>query len=158
MFISPSRSDGGRTGLVTAIKYPSKIEKLIVWGSAPMVTKRQQMALETAENLKMWEDLRRVPFIEEYGSIEAAQEMWSKHVLFYKTLGDICSNDLGKIRCPTLVLHGERDLIERHLVDDMVRKIGDATFFKIPDGGHNIHLTHTSTFVREVENFLDDWM
>lgn len=116
------------------------------------------MGLETAENLKMWEDLRRIPFEEEYGSIEAAQEMWSKHVLYYKTIGDICSNDLGKIRCPTLILQGERDLIERNLIDDMMVKIGDANLFKIQDGGHNIHLTHTDIFVREVENFLDDWM
>lgn len=36
-------SDGGRTGLVAAISYPSRIDKLITWGAAAEVSNRHKM-------------------------------------------------------------------------------------------------------------------
>lgn len=77
-------SDGGRAGLVAAISYPALIDRLITWGAAPEVTKRQQLALEAARELKFWDEVRRQSFIEEYGSLEEGQTMWGRHVDFYK--------------------------------------------------------------------------
>lgn len=52
------------------------------------------------------------PLIELYGR-EVFQEMWSGWCDVLKTIyeagGDICKDLLPKIKCPTLIIHGDRD-------------------------------------------------
>lgn len=148
-------SDGGRVGLVAAIGFPSRIDRLVIWGSAARVTARQQLALEAARDLSIWDPSRRQAFIDEYGSPQAATHIWGLHVDYYKTLGNICEEDIGKIRCPTLVLHGDRDPIEKSLVQEMVKQISDSEFHSFPDAGHATHIDKNREFVKVVENFLD---
>lgn len=148
-------SDGGRAGLVAAISYPSKIEKLIVWGAASEVTKRQQLALEAARDLKYWDEQRKQGFIQEYGSQEEAQKIWGKHVDFYKTIGNICKEGVPRIRCPTLVIHGDRDPVEQELCKGLTTQIADSQYHSFPDAGHSVHIEKCSEFVKIVEKFLD---
>ena len=148
-------SDGGRVGLVAAINYPGAIDKLITWGSAPVVTSRQQMALESSRNLQVWDRVRRDAFFAAYGE-EEAKEMWGRHVNFYKSLHNICREKIHEIRCPTLILHGDRDPVEKSLAEEMSHKISDSQLQTWPDGGHDIHITYLKDFVKRVERFLDE--
>lgn len=148
-------SDGGRVGLVAAIAFPSRIDRLVIWGSAARVTPRQQLALEAARDLGIWDDRRRETFIREYGSLKAASEIWGRHVDFYKTLGNICEEDIQKIRCPTLLVHGDRDPIEKSLVQQLEKQISDSEFHSFPDAGHATHIDKSREFVKIVENFLN---
>ena len=151
-------SDGGRVGLVAAIAFPSRIDKLVVWGSAARVTARQQVALEAARDLSIWDVSRREAFTREYGGLKAATEIWGLHVDYYQTLGNICEEDISKIRCPTLILHGDRDPIEKSLVQQMEKQISDSEFHSFPDAGHATHIDKSREFVKIVENFLDQDM
>ena len=148
-------SDGGRAGLVAAISYPSKIDKLITWGAAAEVTKRQQLALEAARDVSFWDEQRRQSFIQEYGSLEEAQKMWGKHVDFYKTIGNICKEGVPKIRCPTLVIHGNRDPVEQELCKGLTSQICDSQYFSFADAGHSVHIEKLPEFIKIVEKFLD---
>lgn len=148
-------SDGGRVGLVAAIAYPSKVQRLIVWGSAARVTVRQQRVLEAARDLNNWDDNRRQAFEEEYGDLQKATAIWGYHVDYYKTLDNICEDEIGKIRCPVLIVHGDRDAVEKTLVQELANKISDCEFHCFPDAGHAAHIDKNREFVRVVENFLD---
>jgi valacyclovir hydrolase len=151
-------SDGGRVGLVAAIAFPSRIDKLVIWGSAARVTARQQLALEGARDLGIWDPVRRQAFCDEYGGLPEATHVWGLHVDFYKTLGNICEEDVGKIRCPTLLLHGERDPIEKSLVQDLEKQISDSEFHVFPNAGHATHIEAKKDFVKIMERFLDQDM
>lgn len=148
-------SDGGRVGLVAAINFPSRLDRLVIWGSVPRVTSRQQMALEAARDLQYWDESRREAFIEEYGDLDTATKMWGLHVDYYKTLDDICEEEIGKIRCPTLIIHGDRDPIEKSLALKMADAISDSEFRSFPDVGHAAHVEKNQEFVKIVEKFLD---
>ena len=148
-------SDGGRVGLVAAITFQSRIDRLVVWGALSSVTSRQQLALEAARDLKYWDAERRQAFVEEYGDLETATKVWGRHVDYYNTLNDICSNDVCKIRCPVLILHGDRDPVEKSLVQRMASQISDSQFHSFPNIGHAVHVENSNEFVKIVESFLD---
>lgn len=83
--------------------------------------------------------------------------MWSKHVNYYKSLSTILPPEkVEKIRCPTLVLHGERDAVERAHVDWLVRAIPGAQFSGYPEGTHSLHLQYPKEFCSRVTTFLDE--
>ncbi|KAI1304596.1 Valacyclovir hydrolase [Halotydeus destructor] len=146
-------SDGGRAALVMAIKYPSRVERLVTWGAAHIVTDKQKRALEASRSLSAWEPNRRTLYTKVYGPI--AQEMWNRHINFYKTLTTLAT-DLHKIRCPTFILHGERDQVELSNIEYMCRVIGDSRLKKFPDGGHDLHIQYTKEFIGLVEDFLEE--
>lgn len=146
-------SDGGRTGLMAAGLYPSKIDRLIIWGATPMVTDRQKAGLETSVNLALWTNERRDLFHTEYGP-ELAQTMWTRHVKFYQTLGNLCQELVPKIRCPTLILHGARDIVEEELVKNIAKQIPISEMHVYPDGHHDIHISKNSDFTKRVHAFI----
>lgn len=119
------------------------------------VTKRQQLALEAARDITFWDESRKEAFIKEYGSFEEAQKMWGKHVDFYKTIGNICKEGVPRIRCPTLVIHGDRDPVEQELCKGLTTQIPDSHYHSFPDAGHSVHIEKLSQFVKIVESFLD---
>ena len=148
-------SDGGRVGLVAAIAFPSRIDRLVIWGSTARVTERQRLALEAARDLRFWDDGRRQSFVEEYGDLHTASQVWGLHVDYYKTIDNICEDKISQIRCPTLLIHGDRDPIEKSLVQQMARQISDSEFQSFADAGHAVHIEKNREFVQIVENFLD---
>ena len=93
--------------------------------------------------------------MEEYGDLETATLVWGLHVDYYKTIDDICEEGISKIRCPTLIIHGDRDPIEKSLVQRMAQQISDSEFHSFPDAGHSTHIEKTREFVKIVESFLD---
>jgi valacyclovir hydrolase len=147
-------SDGGRTGLLMAISYPSRVDKLVIWGAVHLVTDRQKQVLEAGRNVDLWDDDKLTLFRTAYGN--EVQNMWNNHVDFYKVMGDFCGSTVHKIMCPTFILHGGKDGIEREHVDYLVRTIGDSQFHLFPEGRHNIHMTYVTEFNRMVTRFLDD--
>lgn len=60
------------------------------------------------------------PMIALYGK-DYFQKTWSKWIdtmieLFAKNKGDICNEHLANIKCPTLIVHGKKDVMvsEKH--------------------------------------------
>lgn len=63
-------------------------------------------------NIDNWSKRMREPLIAMYGR-EGFQEMWSGWCDALKAIheagGNICKDLLPKIRCPTLIIHGDKD-------------------------------------------------
>ena len=67
------------------------------------------------KNIDTWSEQMRSPLIAVYGEeyLKCTWENWVDAVryIFDNQKGDICKNDLLKITCPTLIVHGEKDVI-----------------------------------------------
>lgn len=55
----------------------------------------------------------RAPMVELYGE-EYFRDTWGSwidgmKIIFEKNNGDLCKENLAKIKCPTLIVHGEKD-------------------------------------------------
>lgn len=64
-------------------------------------------------DIKTWSERMRKPMIEVYGE-EYFAKLWAKwcdgmETVFNANNGNICSHLLKDIKCPTLILHGEKD-------------------------------------------------
>ena len=147
-------SDGGRTGLVAAALYPASVERLIIWGAAPVVTQRQKLALSASTDMNTWDPVRKESFISEYG-LATAQAMWARHTAFYQTLNNLCEELICKIRCPTLILHGRRDPVEEEVVHKLSKQIALCEYHVYPDGGHGIHIEKNADVTRRIHTFIE---
>ena len=62
---------------------------------------------------------------------------------------------LGEIRCPTLVIAGERDLFTpRHLSVEMAQRLGQAEILEIPRGSHAALIEQPELINLRLEKFL----
>ena len=85
--------------------------------------------------------------------------LWTAWVQSYRDIyshgGDICSDLLSKISAPTLVIHGEKDVMvaEEH-VHFLENNIPNARKLIWKDGKHNLHLKHAEEFNKIVQDFI----
>lgn len=149
-------SDGGRTGLMAAALYPTKVDRLIIWGALPVVTERQRLGLQTSVKMELWNEDRRTAFYAEYGE-ELAKKMWARHVSFYQTLSNLCQELVPKIRCPTLILHGKKDVVELDLAEKLSKQIPISEIHVWPEGGHNLHMDENADFTRKIHKFIESY-
>ncbi|KAM8874047.1 valacyclovir hydrolase isoform 2-T2 [Spinachia spinachia] len=106
-------SDGGITAMIAAAKNPDVISKMVVWGANAFVS-QQDLELYTAvRDVSKWSAKMRKPMEEVYGAEGFAKtwEAWGDGIAQFakRPEGSICLELLPLIRCPTLVIHGEKD-------------------------------------------------
>jgi len=101
-------SDGAYAGYKVASMYPARVKKLIVIGAGEQVPGLRKVILDTKEALGLdsayfRQQLALMPEPQRW------QEYWTKLAGFYNTM--TASKELfGSIRCPVLILAGERDM------------------------------------------------
>lgn len=151
-------SDGGITGLCAAIAYPEVVDKLVVWGSNAYIAKSDMDMIEAVEDVSKWSPRMRAPMEEVYG-VEGFPVLWSAWCNAYKSYfergGEICSEDVHKISCPTLVIHGAKDaMVAPEHIDFLHEFIPFATKYIFEDGKHNLHFKYKEQFNTMVSEFL----
>lgn len=63
--------------------------------------------------------------------------------------------DLGKIRQPVLILHGEHDpILPKEVSADLAAKLPNAKYIELKGQGHSTNVENPSLFVAMVDNFL----
>jgi pimeloyl-ACP methyl ester carboxylesterase len=120
-FIS-GQSDGGILGLLLAINFPAKISKLATFGANMFPGKKavfdeiDNLVLDT---LKVTKNLNK-------------KRLYS--LLAYQP--DITEKDLQKIKCPVLIMSGDRDAIRLEHSIKMFNHIANSNFFVMPGATH----------------------
>lgn len=118
--------------MILAAKYPDTVSKLVVWGSNSYVIKEEidsyeskydsientftyfNVSFENSEirDVSKWSEKMKAPLVKLYG-LDGLQNMWNGWcdalAEIFKQGGDICKGDLPKIKCPTFILHGDKD-------------------------------------------------
>ena len=106
-------SDGGITALIQAAKYSDAIEKLVIWGANSYIVPEEIKTYESIRDVNKWSPRMREPMEKMYGK-DGFAKLWSEWVDVYIALhgrnnGDICKEELPKIKAPTLIVHGLKD-------------------------------------------------
>ena len=69
--------------------------------------------------------------------------------------GDICSEEVHKVSCPTLVIHGAKDaMVAEEHVHFLHETIPFAQKFIFEEGKHNLHMKYRDEFNKMVTEFL----
>nr|XP_031543914.1 receptor-interacting serine/threonine-protein kinase 1 isoform X3 [Vicugna pacos] len=152
-------SDGGITALIAAAKYPSYINKVVVWGANAYVTDEDKAIYEGIRDVSKWSERTRKPLEALYGIDYFARtcEKWVDGINQFKRLpgGNICRHLLPLVQCPTLVVHGERDpLVPRSHADFIHQHVRGSRLHLMLEGKHNLHLRFADEFNKLAEDFL----
>jgi pimeloyl-ACP methyl ester carboxylesterase len=116
------QSDGGVLGLLLAIHYPGKIAKLAAYGANIFPGKKA--IFDEIDNLVM-------------DTLKTTKNFNTKRIfslLAYQP--DITEKDLQKIKCPVLIMSGDRDVIRLEHSIKIFNSIANANFFVMPGATH----------------------
>ena len=152
--------DGGVSAICIAAQFPTAIRKLVVWGSRTYITEHDLKVSKELEDLQRWAPQILEACISVYGLPELSQ-IWQRFINSLrafrnlKTDGDVCTNELNKVKCPTLIVHGDRDILcpQSH-AEYMKNHIDGSQLHILSDGKHHMHMYPTNGFNAAVEEFL----
>ncbi|XP_065483965.1 valacyclovir hydrolase isoform X1 [Caloenas nicobarica] len=152
-------SDGGITALIAAAKYPMLIHKLVVWGANASITQEDVRIYNGIRDVSKWSEKVKKPLEEMYGLKYFAKtcEAWVDGISRFaeKSDGNICQQLLPDIKCPTFIIHGEKDpLVPRAHAEYIHKHIKGSRLLLMAEGKHNLHLRFAEDFNRQVEDFL----
>jgi len=140
-------SDGGIDGLLLALRHPGKVRKLAETGAN---LTPDSAALEPSAYLdilnKVHQDLAQ-PRTPDVKNDLKLQVLMLEHP-------HITPADLGRIRCPTLVIGGDHDLIRPEHTVLIFRGIPHAYLWILPNSGHGTLVEHRDLFNVTVSQFL----
>ena len=152
-------SDGANSALLLALTYPERVARLIVWGGNARVLAEDIARFERVRDLSTWSPRMRESLEAIYG--EELQALWhawcdAMQAIFHAG-GEICSQRLHLIRCPTFVLHGAQDPMVPAVHPQLLQaRIPQAHLHVFPAGKHNIHLRYAEAFNQLVLAFLQE--
>ena len=140
-------SDGGNIALIFALRYPDRVERLILNGAnldPSGVKRRAQLPIEIG-----YRTARR--FAAKSASAKANAEMLGLMV----NEPNVRPEELAKVRAKTLVIAGTRDIIRRPHSELIARSIPGSRLVFI-EGGHFIAAKNPAAFNRAVLDFLTE--
>ncbi len=135
------QSDGGILGLLLAINYPGKIAKLATYGANMFPGKKavfdeiDNLVLDT---LKVTKDFNK-------------KRLYS--LLAYQP--NITEKDLQKIKCPVLIMSGDRDVIRLEHSIKIFNNIPNSNFFVMPGATHFGTVEKPEMFNLVLSDFLN---
>jgi pimeloyl-ACP methyl ester carboxylesterase len=116
------QSDGGILGLLLAINYPRKLSKLATYGANIFPGKKaifEEIDNLVTDTLKLTKDVNK-------------RRLYS--LLAYQP--DITEKDLQKIKCPVLIMSGDRDAIRLEHSIKIFNNIPNSNLFVMPGATH----------------------
>lgn len=139
-------SDGGNTGLITAIKYPNKINKLITMGANIFID-------NTVVDNKIFKLLNK-----QIKAQSKDSSYYSKNSIRLKTLlltePNHTFEDLGQIKIPVLVIAGERDVIKEEHTKAIAANIKNSILKIERNETHEFPAENPKLFNQIVLDFL----
>lgn len=139
--------------MLLASRNPEAVKKLVIWSTNCSPTLPEIDASNKTKDLNNWDPSLKRVFEQVYGN--KLESIWQKAVEFYPKHPGISKDILSKIRCPTLILHGDKDpLIAKHQPDDIASYIKNAQVYRIPEATHHLHQEFYEEFNEVTQDFL----
>jgi len=151
-------SDGAISATILAAKNPEAVKKLVVFGIQASITKEDVDVYETLRSVEQaWSPRMLKTHRAVYG--DEVQPMWSSFCDAMKSLyeagGDMCQSEAKQLRCPTLILHGEKDpIVPAAHPQWMHENVPGSKMYTFPGGKHNIHQKFAEEFNQRVSDFF----
>lgn len=153
-------SDGGITGMILAAAFPESVEKLVIWGANAYISEQDIEIYNGIRDINKWSARMRAPLEATY-EVDYFRTLWEGWVDIYTAIykeknGDLCMGDLAKIKCPTLIIHGEKDpVVPIEHPNYLHKNISGSKLIMMQEGKHNLHLRYADEFNRMVRDFLN---
>lgn len=143
-------SDGGNIAMLFALKYPEKVNSMVLNGANmfPEGLEEKDLKWITKSYKSAKKALRRNP------QNVKAREMYELMSLMVKE-PHITSEELSTLDIPTLVLVGSRDAIKPEHTRLIANSIKGARLCTV-EGGHNIVKTNPLEYIGALENFYKE--
>ena len=162
-------SDGANVAIhLAGAVAPDRVQNLVIWGGNAFVTRDDVKAWEAIRHVESsWSERMRNDKLQSLGLLDKSNPQQQLQQLnddaidgwcrsYYEKAGDVCLQELHQIICPTLILHGAKDVI-CHVshAQYMARQIQTSQLVILPEGKHNLHQgRHAETFHGLVRDFL----
>lgn len=135
------QSDGGILGLLLAIHFPGKVSKLATYGANMFPGKKA--IFDEIDNMVL-------------DTIKTTRNPKTK--MFYSLLAyqpDITEKDLQKIKCPVLIMSGDRDIIRLEHSIKIFNNIPNSNLFVMPGATHYGTVEKPELFNLVLSDFLN---
>ena len=140
---------------------PQVVQTLIIWGVMAYMERQTVDKFVAIENLSNWNPavLNR---LNTYYPLDVIQRLWSAWVRGLTRLADergedIYQDNLAKVECPTLLMHGSRDpMITVHHAEFIKKHLrGPTVYLDFVGGRHEMHLDVCDDFNGKVVDFFE---
>lgn len=140
-------SDGGIDGLLLAMRHPAKVAKLAITGANlwPDTTALEPFLFRWI--VRSNDSLARLP---QTPAVKAQKKLF--HLMAHNP--HLSAVDLRAVRCPTLVIGGDNDVIPPRHTLAIAEALPRAHLWILPDSGHSTLLAHREDFNRVVGEFF----
>jgi pimeloyl-ACP methyl ester carboxylesterase len=141
-------SDGGINGLLLAIRHPKKVKKLAVTGA-------NLLPDTTAVFQEVWDLV-----MPRYNELKAKETKNPMELQGWKLLRLLVEQphipvaELAKIKCPTLVIGGDHDVIKEEHTMLIYKSIPNAYLWILPNSGHSTPVAYYYDFNKNIDNFF----
>ena len=141
-------SDGGINGVLLAIRHPEKVKNLAVTGT-------NLWADTAAVSQEIWDMVRP-----QYAAMKKIHNMTAQQKNNFKLLRLLCDqpniplSDLHKIKCPSLVIGGDHDVIRPAHTMLIADNIPQSYLWILPNSGHSTPVVYSELFNKTVDNFF----
>jgi pimeloyl-ACP methyl ester carboxylesterase len=141
-------SDGGINGLLLAIRHPNKVKKLAVTGA-------NLWPDTNAVFQEVWDMVRP-----EYESLKGKANKNPMELRNWKMLRLLCeqpnikATELSKVKCPTLVIGGDHDVIKEEHTMLIYKSIPNAYLWILPNSGHSTPVRYADDFNKNIDIFF----
>lgn len=141
-------SDGGINGLLLAIRHPEKVKKLAITGA-------NLVPDTTAVPKEVWDMVTP-----DYNKLKEKTDKTDAEKNGYKLLRllveqpHIPLSDLHTIKCPTLVIGGDHDVIKPAHTMLIAENIPKSYLWILPNSGHSTPVVYKDDFNKQVDKFF----
>ena len=138
-------SDGGNVGLLLAIHHPDKVNKLAITGANIEI-----------DSSAIANDVVNIDPLGPLYKLEQTSEVINtiKITKLLTMLPNISLKQLQSIKCPTLVIGGDHDVILPKHTLLIADNISQSTLWIVPNSGHSTLINYKNLFNTTVEDFF----
>jgi len=140
-------SDGGNTGLIMAMKYPGKVKRLVSMGANVFIDK-------TVVDRSVFKELNRQMKKELKGDTSVWGKNRKRLITLLLTEPKHSFEELKIIKCPVLVVAGEKDIIKEAHTKNIAVNIPKSTLLIAPGETHYFPSENPRSFNAIVIEFL----
>jgi pimeloyl-ACP methyl ester carboxylesterase len=141
-------SDGGINAIVLAMRHPNKVRRIVSTGANLWPDSTGIIPSSWLEEQKYYEKNK-----DRTWTTAAEKNSWKIFMLDWLE-PNIHLEALHAIKCPSLIMSGDHDVIPLEHTVKIFQNIPGAQLWVIPHSGHATLIEHAEEFNKKVEEFL----
>jgi pimeloyl-ACP methyl ester carboxylesterase len=142
-------SDGGINGLLLAMRHPEKVKKLAITGANLWPDTTAISAADYKWGLDFYDTLDKMP--------QTPDIIKTRKLVKLDTFEPhITREQLQKIKCPTLVIGGDHDIILTEHTVYIAKSIPNSYLWILPNSSHSTLIDYKDLFNKTVDDFLEN--